>query len=85
MLDKSIVSKVAKETGVPPTTVSKIYRAYWKALRTHIESLPLKSDLTDEEFLALQPNINIPSIGKLYVTLERYKKVKRDYSNFINS
>jgi hypothetical protein len=34
-------------------------------------------DLTDEEFLALRPNVNIPSIGKLYVTLDRYRRMKK--------
>lgn len=48
-------------------------------VREHITSLPLKEDLTDEEFLKLQPNVNIPSIGKLSVTLDRYKGMKKQY------
>ena len=57
--------------------VDKTYRAYWRAIREHITSLPLKEDLTDEEFLRLRPNVNIPSIGKLYVTLDRYHRLKK--------
>ena len=52
-------------------------------MREHIISLPLKEDLTDDEFMALRPNVNIPSIGKLYVTLDRYKAMKKTYNKII--
>lgn len=70
---------VAADLGLPETLVKKAYRAYWKAIRAHIKSLPLKEDLSDEEFMKLQPNVNIPSIGKLYITLDRYKRMKKSY------
>lgn len=72
-----IVSKVASELGLPKMLVLRTYRAYWKSIREHIKELPLKEDLTDEEFSALRPNVNIPSIGKLHVTLDRYKRMKK--------
>ena len=72
-----IISKVADKLGLSVELVDKTYRAYWKSIREHITSLPLKEDLTDEEFLKLQPNVNIPSIGKLHVTLDRYKRMKK--------
>lgn len=78
-----IVAQVAESTGLTPRFVDRVYKGYWKAIRSHITSLPLKEELTDEEFLALKPNVNIPSIGKLYVTLDRYKKVKYVYNNNI--
>ena len=74
-----IIAEVAASTGLGKTITNKIYRAYWKAVRQHITSLPLKEDLTEEEFLKLQPNVNIPSIGKLYVSLKRYQRVKKIY------
>lgn len=76
MTYKEIVAEISVRLNLPKGLVDKTYRAYWKAVREHIESLPLKEELTDEEFLKLQPNVNIPSIGKLYVTLERYKAMK---------
>lgn len=72
-----IISKVAEDTGLSKILVDRTYRAYWRAIREHITSLPLKDDLTDEEFNKLRPNINIPSIGKLYVTLDRYRRMKK--------
>lgn len=76
---REIISKVSGDIGLSETMVDKIYKAYWRAVKEHIESLPLKKELTDEEFLSLQPNVNIPSIGKLYITLKRYRNKKKQY------
>lgn len=84
MLYKDIISKVAEDTGLPKSLVDRTYKSYWKVIRSHIASLPLKNDLTDDEFCALQPNVNIPSIGKLYVTLDRYHRMKK-YQECINN
>lgn len=73
------ISSIADDIGLPSVLVGRIYRAYWKAVREHIESLPLMEDLSDEEFMQLRPNINIPSIGKLHVTLDRYHRMKKQY------
>jgi hypothetical protein len=62
--------------SLPKKLVNKIYRAYWRAVREHICTLPLKENLSEEEFAKLQPNVNIPSIGKLYVTQEKYRWLK---------
>ena len=75
-----IIAEVAKETGLPKGLVDRTYKSYWKVIRQHVESLPLKEELSDDEFNKLQPNVNIPSIGKLYVTLDRYRRVKKHYN-----
>lgn len=77
---EEIISKVSGELGISKTRVDKIYKSYWRAVREHITSLPLKENLTDEEFLKLQPNVNIPSLGKLYVTLDRYTRLNKIYN-----
>ena len=82
---KDIISKVAEKTGLPKGIIERTYKAYWKAVREHITSLPLKEDLTDEEFSKLQPNVNIPSIGKLYVTNERYRNIQKQHKFIIEN
>lgn len=77
MTYNDIISKVADKLGLPVGLVDRTYKAYWRSIREHITSLPLKKDLTDKEFLKLQPNVNIPSIGKLHVTLDRYRRMKK--------
>lgn len=83
MTFEEIITGVARKLDLPRELVEKTYKSYWKVIREHITSLPLKQDLSDEDFLKLQPNVNIPSIGKLHVTLDRYKRMKKsqEYKN----
>lgn len=79
MTYNDIIVKVSDELDLPKKFVDKVYRSYWRAIREHITSLPLKEDLTDEEFMRLQPNVNIPSLGKLYVTLDKYRAMREGF------
>lgn len=71
-----IVAEVAENLSLSKKFINRVYRSYWKAVREYIVSLPLKDDLTDEEFAQLKSSINIPSIGKLYVDAEKYRWLK---------
>ena len=77
MTYNEIIAEVASSLNLSQKYVDRVYKAYWKAIRNYITALPLKDDLTDEEFLKLKPNINIPSIGKFYVSLNRYQRLKK--------
>lgn len=77
MTYREIVAQVAEETGLTQLIVDRTYKAYWKVIRQYVTSLPLNKDLSDEEFLQLRPNINIPSLGKFNVTLDKYHTIKR--------
>lgn len=79
MTYEEIISRVSTDTGLAKRLVDRTYRAYWKAIREHIKSLPLKEDLTDKEFMQLRPNINLPSLGKLNITLDRYHGMKKHF------
>lgn len=81
MTVREIYKKVSEDTGLPVDFVEKTYKGYWRAVREHISSLPLMENLSEEEFLALQPNVNIPSLGKFNVPLNRYKRI----SNLFNT
>ena len=76
-----IVNKVSGDIGLSPDTVDKTYRAFWKYIRDSIQSLPLKEDISEEEFLMLRPNFNIPSLGKLTCTYKRYFEVKEKFKH----
>ena len=76
MTYEEIVSRVADSMGLSKRLVDRTYKAYWRAVKEHITSLPLRQDLTEEEFLKLQASVNIPSIGKLYIPLRVFKKFK---------
>lgn len=73
------IQYVSIELGIPPEVVKKAYESHWEFIRKSIQSLPLKEDLSEEEFRKLKTNFNIPSIGKLNCTYDRYVGVKKHY------
>jgi len=77
MTYEEIFEQVAGKLGLPVKVVERAYKAYWRVVKDYIASQPLKEDLTDEEFLALRPHVNIPKLGKFCVTLDRYRRVKK--------
>lgn len=76
---KDIVNKVSGDNSISPDIVDKTYKAYWKFIRDSIQELPLKNELSEEEFQSLKPNFNIPSLGKLTCTYKRYSRVKEKF------
>ena len=78
-MNKDIINNVSRTLGISPNVVEKVYKAYWLYIKTTIEALPLKDNLNEEEFLKLRTNFNIPSLGKLYVTWNRFVRCKKRY------
>ena len=83
-MNKDIINKVSEELGLPREVVRTAYNSFWEYIRTTIKGLPLKEELTEEEFNKLQTNFNVPSLGKLTCTHDRYMNVKKRF-NFIKS
>ena len=74
-----IIGKVSEELNLPEEVVDKTYRAYWLFIKSHIQSLPLKKNLNEEDFAKLRTNFNIPSLGKLCVTWDRLVGCKKRF------
>lgn len=81
----NVYSEASLITGLPKEIIRKVYNSYWRVVREHFSSLPLKEDITEEEFNSLKPSINISSIGKLYVTYDRQKGMRNAYNKYIKS
>ena len=79
MLYNEIITKVANDNGIPVELAQKVYKIYWYTIRQIVQELPLKEDITEEEFCKLRPNINIPSLGKFFVLYPKYVKLKKKY------
>ena len=74
-----IIGKVSQEMDIPLEVVDTAYTSYWKFIKQTIQSLPLKDDISEEEFAKLRTNFNIPSLGKLTCTFDRMMGVKKRF------
>ena len=72
----SIYKKVSEELNIPIDVVEFAYKSYWKFIRETIQNLPLKEELSEDDFAKLKTNFNIVSLGKLSCTYDRYKRIK---------
>ena len=90
MIYSEAIKQVSIELG-PPQVVKEAYESFWTFIRNNIKALPLKEDLSKEEFDKLRTNFNVPSLGKLSCTYDRFigikkrlkylNKLKDDYNN----
>lgn len=74
---ENIFEKLANELNLSKETVENTYKAYWKFIREKITSLVLKKNMTKEDFSKLKTNFNLPSLGKLSCTYDRWEKVRK--------
>lgn len=72
-----IVHELSKEMSLKEEVIDTIYKSFYNFIRESITNLPLKGELSEEEFNDLKTNFNIPAIGKLHCTYERYLKMKK--------
>ena len=70
------INKVAGDLNLEVEVVDEAYKSFYGFIREKISELPLKEELSEEDFNALRTNFNIPSIGKLHCTYERYLGMK---------
>ena len=78
-MKKEIILDVSRNLDISPDVVEKVYKAYWSFIKETIQALPLKDKLSEEEFSTLKTNFNVPSLGKLCVTWNRFVGCKKRY------
>lgn len=78
---QEVLNQVANKLNIPVEVVKEAYESYWEYIRNTISKLPLKEDLSEEEFNKLRTNFNVPSIGKLACPYDRYKAIKDRYKH----
>lgn len=76
---EDLFKSVSEELNIPEEVVKKAYYSFWEFIRTKIQDLPLKEDLSEEEFNELKTNFNIPSLGKLSCTYDRFLGVRERF------
>lgn len=75
---------VAKELNIPEEVVRAAYISSWEFIKSIIREIPLKTDMTEEEFSKYKTNFNLPSLGKFYCNYKRYKSI-RNGLNFVKN
>lgn len=71
---EEILNQVSKELDVPYEVCCKAYMSQWFFIEEKVKQHNYK-DLTLEKFRQIRPNFNLPSLGKLFVTEEKFEKV----------
>lgn len=74
-----IIDIVSKEMSLPVEVVDLAYKASFEFIRNTISALPLKEELSEEAFNKLRCNFNLPSLGKLSCTYDRYLGMKERF------
>lgn len=85
MKRSDIIKQVAEEVDMPYHLVNLVYSSFWEFIKVTIKDLPLKEDLTEEQFNKLRTNFNIPSLGKLHCTYEKYSAINKKIKEKINN
>ena len=67
-----VYKKVAADNNLSEKTVREIYKLYWSFIREHIVKLPLKENLTEQQYSALKTNFTLPLLGKLQCTYKQW-------------
>ena len=80
---QEILKEVSIELDIPVEVIKEAYESYWLFIRQSIAALPLKQDLSIDDFNKLKSNFNIPSLGKLSCTYDRMVGVKERFK-YIN-
>lgn len=73
------IKKVSEELGIPEEVCHRAYMYAWKFIYEHAETPVLSIDTPIEEFKQARMNFNMPSLGKLYITEDKFNKVNRKF------
>ena len=66
------IRRLSQELSLPQDVIKKSYKAYWMFIKQSIEKLPLRNNIDEATFGELRQNFNIPNLGKLACTYNRY-------------
>lgn len=80
MVKNKAIEEAAKELRMPYNRVEKIYRAFWKYVRHHIESLPIKGvEMSKEEYESYRPSVSLSYLGRIHCSYDDIVKMKKGY------
>lgn len=79
------VKELSKKLNIPENVILNAHRGYYKFIKEKLEELPLKEDLTDESLDSMVKSINVSSLGKFFIDIDKYKRKKEIYKQYLNN
>lgn len=75
--------KASLMTGIEEEVVISVYRQYWKNVKNHMDSLPLKTDenVSEETFNKAVKSFTFQHLGKLWCDYDRYKRIHKKFNH----
>lgn len=73
--------RIARELDLPPSLVTRYYRAYWLYIKTTIESFELKQDIDEDTYNKMRVNFNLPNLGRLACSYRRQQNLRNRFKN----
>lgn len=80
MKTNDAIEKVSKELGISYDVCKLAYNSSWEFINKKMKEIPMHEDLSEEEFGKYRPNFNLPSLGKMAVTWDKYRRVKNRFA-----
>ena len=80
IINRKLYERAAEKLGISVDVVEEVYQSYWKCIKEHIEAIPLKDDISQEEFEKYPHAFRITGLGAIFCTYEKYRK-KKDLVN----
>ena len=74
---KETIEALSRKLNLSSSVIENAYKAYFLFIRKTAEQFPFKEDMDEKVFNKLRPNFNIPNLGKLACTYNRYTGMKK--------
>ena len=75
---EEIIRKVSEEMNLPYDVCYKAYMSSWKFILEKAQALTLNDQISIDDFKKQRVNFNMPSLGKMNITEESFrKKIRR--------
>ncbi len=73
--------RIARELDLPPSLVTRYYRAYWLYIKSSIEEFELKQDMSEDAYNKMRVNFNLPNLGRLACSFKRQQLLRNRFKN----
>ena len=78
-MNNRIFKELSQDLGLNESDIRDVYKFTFEFIKNTIESLPLMSELTEDEFKKMKTTFILPELGKLGCDYKTYKNIRSWY------